>query len=282
MLLIKLVKVRETRSCLIGALSLSGSLRKQRQFKAHCKSNLFSTYIETLSSFRPFDIFSELTMKHSPFSKLSPELRNRIYEYALKSDKPFDITTTAPCGKPRNKMSYIQGNPLALATTCRVIKNECTQLFYANNTFKVTGDDTDHVFELLDKFCTTIGQANVDALGMIVLDIGTLLCALFESYRYVKALAYFHVRSARLAFDDGWSSRLRMRVNLVPENDVYFDFHDVEGPIIVNFKGHEQSQDANLALMEKKYKDENYQGVLDVFGEMLQIRWNARQKSECA
>ncbi|KAF7191047.1 hypothetical protein HII31_07562 [Pseudocercospora fuligena] len=61
-------------------------------------------------------------MDQSPFFRLSPELRNLVYEYALtQSDGPADLLEQQP----------------GLTMTCRKIRQECLLLHYSLNIFEL-------------------------------------------------------------------------------------------------------------------------------------------------
>ncbi|KAK5741402.1 hypothetical protein LTS12_024601 [Elasticomyces elasticus] len=108
------------------------------------------------------------TMEHSPLGRLSPEIRNRIYELALAHDEPIPIVYTQSTAilrflQPRNHIL-----PLALTTTCSAIRMECTQLFFNINHFsvKVQPDGTDRV-SLIARFLRAIGSTNAKALKQV-------------------------------------------------------------------------------------------------------------------
>lgn len=68
----------------------------------------------------------------SPLPNLPPELRNRIYSSALASSSDISIPATSKLANP------------PLLQVCRQIKAECTQLYYAENEFRIV--ITDRVF----------------------------------------------------------------------------------------------------------------------------------------
>lgn len=75
-------------------------------------------------------------MEISQFGRLSPELRNRIYELSFAS----------PCGTFENRFA-IERNSfkqcVALTQTCRQIRNETRAMFYANACiFATVGGET--------------------------------------------------------------------------------------------------------------------------------------------
>lgn len=86
------------------------------------------------------------SMESSPFAKLSPELRNEIYELALRSNR-----TTLELRDMKNYNGLTQ--------TCRQIRTECQAMLYALNNFAFTTSN-----RRLAKFC-----AFLEALGPTVI-----------------------------------------------------------------------------------------------------------------
>lgn len=90
-------------------------------------------------------------MDNSPLGKLSPELRNIISTMVLKRDQIFVIPTQRGSG---TRIRYIQGGddsdnyPMALAHTCKQARIECTQMYYAINSFTVKHDHLNY-----EQFC---------------------------------------------------------------------------------------------------------------------------------
>ena len=84
----------------------------------------------------------------------------------MSENKPFTISPYTN-GQPRlcKECSYPQG--FALTTACRRIRQECTQLFYANNDFIfcLRPEASDG----LDKFLSMIGETNARALRSVTL-----------------------------------------------------------------------------------------------------------------
>ncbi|KAI7544330.1 F-actin capping protein, partial [Hortaea werneckii] len=76
-------------------------------------------------------------MDNSPFTKLSAELRNEIYHLVLYSPEGFNIVYIGNIlfedKVLRNENHQIQ--PLARTATCKAMRTETLQLFYAINTF---------------------------------------------------------------------------------------------------------------------------------------------------
>lgn len=73
---------------------------------------------------------------------IAPEIRNRIYRYALLSSDPIELTTL-----PKQP---------ALLFTCRQIRSEATKMWYFGNEFKCLIDDCDA--RLICRFTTHLTQ----------------------------------------------------------------------------------------------------------------------------
>lgn len=71
-------------------------------------------------------------MESSSFSKLAPELRNRIFEMALSYPDPTSIDESC---KRRCKDALRARNPRALTMTCRKINLDTRSMFFAVNRF---------------------------------------------------------------------------------------------------------------------------------------------------
>ncbi|KAK5131415.1 hypothetical protein LTR08_000951 [Meristemomyces frigidus] len=151
-------------------------------------------------------------MENSPFDKLSPELRNEIYAYALTSPHPFVLTRVGDNwqmvrqkAKPvlrqslalrqplalRRSLAFPRSmalrRPLALSKTCKAIQHESQQLFYAMNTFELTSplnkdyspvsDPRASAASDLRAFRKHIGGNNSAALQSIVVQAGNIYMA---------------------------------------------------------------------------------------------------------
>ncbi|KAK5134782.1 hypothetical protein LTR08_006157 [Meristemomyces frigidus] len=74
-------------------------------------------------------------MDASPFSKLSAELRNRIWEYAVSGDLPVMITTWRdPDSVSTTFRDYKEP---ALSATCKQIRSKTRLMYYSHNNFQV-------------------------------------------------------------------------------------------------------------------------------------------------
>ncbi|PPJ60798.1 hypothetical protein CBER1_02307 [Cercospora berteroae] len=78
-------------------------------------------------------------MEASRLGKLAPELRNRIWEYAVAQDEPIKLSVFVVPDRVRCKPQ--SPNITWVFKTCKQIHEECATMFYANNTFIVESDD---------------------------------------------------------------------------------------------------------------------------------------------
>ncbi|KAI7229122.1 F-actin capping protein [Hortaea werneckii] len=108
-------------------------------------------------------------MDNSPFTKLSAELRNDIYHLVLYSPEGFNITYIGNIlfedKVLRNENNQVQ--PLALTATCKALRTETLQLFYAINTFTFKFKHFDSLQDILDAFMDRIGNDCVRALRRV-------------------------------------------------------------------------------------------------------------------
>ena len=109
-------------------------------------------------------------MEKSPYERLAPELRNRIYELALRCERPLEIShfPSAHGGYWREMSRQING--LALALTCKRVHEEAAWLFYAINTFFFFHDTTKNGIANLRAFRGVIGTVNSSAMRSVVID----------------------------------------------------------------------------------------------------------------
>jgi len=139
-------------------------------------------------------------MEASPLARLPPELRNRIYEFALSQPSPL-ATTWQPEVKKFTAFPPLAGrpSPLALTTTCRQVRIECLQLFYAVNDIVIGFEkhtcETKHVCSSLETMAELIGPANTAALHSLAVTLGKLEAC---SYRRLL-LAVNALRSSKAA-----------------------------------------------------------------------------------
>ncbi|KAK5725084.1 hypothetical protein LTR17_013283 [Elasticomyces elasticus] len=111
--------------------------------------------------------FPRLT--ESLFLRLPPELRNSIYELVLQQPEPIVIRRLGKAlPESRQPSSHLPHHAKALTRTCKLIRRETAQLFYAINTFKFICDQE---ILLLCDFLDRIGQQNKEALRSIIVDV---------------------------------------------------------------------------------------------------------------
>lgn len=80
-------------------------------------------------------------MENSPFSKLAPEIRNRIWQYTVTFSQSFGFYDNEDLWGDdwemiKQHMAETNFKPLAISETYKAIRNETTQMFYAVNTFR--------------------------------------------------------------------------------------------------------------------------------------------------
>lgn len=75
-------------------------------------------------------------MDDSPFRKLSAELRNTIYEYALVHDQSIDVHLRGQ-NRPTLLRHDAQYDLTALTATCKQARQEALPIFFNKNHFKI-------------------------------------------------------------------------------------------------------------------------------------------------
>lgn len=119
-------------------------------------------------------------MDTSPLASIPPEIRHQIYELAFYQSQPIQISWCICRTSPPNTLTSDCGpaDLLALTATCKLIREESTQLFYATNTFVMKCKRDDNKTHMLRRFLSNIGEANTKALGSVIVDIGGLISQL--------------------------------------------------------------------------------------------------------
>lgn len=113
----------------------------------------------------------------SPLGRLSPEIRNHIYELALTRPVPFLIgINTIVRRLPQARLKDVQYHILrresrGLLLSCRGISAECTQFFHAANTFAFTGSKYRFSVDTLESFLNRIGRIDTSALRHVPLAV---------------------------------------------------------------------------------------------------------------
>lgn len=99
-------------------------------------------------------------MEHSPLCKLPAEIRNMIWELTLRKR----YVEVDMCGRARS----IGPHALALTATCRAIRAETIQLFYAINTIQIYRCPQ-LLHRALQEFSEKIGPSSYSAAACIIL-----------------------------------------------------------------------------------------------------------------
>ena len=115
-------------------------------------------------------------MDQSPLSTLPPEIRNDIYVMALSQDSPITLVHLRRKGWKRLEEPSTKPNILALTKTCKNVRRECTQIFYAVNTFALRVANVDEIEQLLRLFRLHIGTTNDSALRSVVIELARFVC----------------------------------------------------------------------------------------------------------
>ncbi|TKA23093.1 hypothetical protein B0A50_07410 [Salinomyces thailandicus] len=112
---------------------------------------------------------SEHNFPSSAIGKLPPELRNLIYEQCF-SNKPGVVALR----RRLDTVPRTRRDRLALLQSCRTIRKECSQLFYASSTFQIGHSFKGGPAVLLGRFVNTIGSTSAASLRHIVLQTDTI------------------------------------------------------------------------------------------------------------
>ena len=138
-------------------------------------------------------------MENSPFAKLAPELRNRIYELVLYKQEGFHFTEDefgdphTVCHPSPRPNSYercsntVNRHLLALTQVCRDIRSESSSLFFSINAFRIDTctcaenvngvrkhhDDCPDRLEACEFWLRAIGPNNASAIQRLEFDFGT-------------------------------------------------------------------------------------------------------------
>jgi len=144
----------------------------QRHYtNALSEAPLKQSYTATLTTYFSNPVTPNIAdrMNSSPFARLAPELRNQIYELVLRGDEPFSIVCEAFNEGPRQDRDEQQPVPLALPSTCKQMHEECAQLLYSINTFRLRSTSPYHPTTILHIFQDAIGERNASALRTSIL-----------------------------------------------------------------------------------------------------------------
>lgn len=113
-------------------------------------------------------------MEHSPFARLPPELRSRMYYYALKRDEAITFSL-----RPPYNTRIALGEPPGLPRTCKALRSESRPIFFSANCFciKDRGDGSTLRTRAAWRYlCDVAGPDGVGALRHVTLEADEVLC----------------------------------------------------------------------------------------------------------
>lgn len=120
-------------------------------------------------------------MDHSPFGKLPTELRDLIYDYSIGEGRQYCILTHFNSRGLGQLKAASAGQPLAISSTCRLLHQEYTPLFYKSNSFMIRSRVGQSVQDSFSKFTSMIGKTNAEALRNVTLRVMEQRMDSFES-----------------------------------------------------------------------------------------------------
>ena len=86
-------------------------------------------------------------METAALTKLPPEIRNRIYDSTLRQNRPIRLIWRQEQNQYKLKQLHAQPRNIpALIAVCKHIRSECYQLFYAVNSFCISGISSDSYY----------------------------------------------------------------------------------------------------------------------------------------
>lgn len=141
---------------------------------------------------------SKHNMDSSPFSGLPAELREQIFSLALH--QPDGITFRkgdywpAPCFSEETldmRPHFPTPYPLALAQTCRTIRNESAHFFYTLNIFRIECETEVGPWPAFQRFLDLMGHEHIAELSRVVL-------LLEDSHDALREHLLHHCRDATL------------------------------------------------------------------------------------
>lgn len=126
-------------------------------------------------------------MDRSPLAKLPAELRNHVYELALRHPVPLKLYWDPILDEFHRLEAFRPRLPLALTETCQQVRVECTQIFYAINTFIIDGDQPENTdgrwTRPIAGFIEPIVATGTEAFTSVMLRIGKLKP---RDFRYIN------------------------------------------------------------------------------------------------
>ncbi|KAK0978695.1 hypothetical protein LTR54_015844 [Friedmanniomyces endolithicus] len=113
-------------------------------------------------------------LESSRLWRLPAELRNYIYELALRQPEPIEVRWLHDSEPPKSLASTsVNAHPAALLSTCKTVRTECSEFLYAINTF-VSHSREPHLLKsrMAGEFFYQIGHANKLTVRSIAIHVG--------------------------------------------------------------------------------------------------------------
>lgn len=170
-------------------------------------------------------------MDKSPLARLAPEIRNRVYGLVLQRPDAIVLTVNGRDCRISDNASHEW--LLALPATCKQLRDETTQMFYAQNTFQLQGQDSG-ASQLL-AWQKAIGKEGRKALRLIIIDTGEVHQAAFDN-TVMSAIWKLWSTTESLRCQSNANPECGLRAKLVLKPDYFskdfeidLDVHDIKG-----------------------------------------------------
>lgn len=205
-------------------------------------------------------------MDNSPLSKLPAEIRNEMYDLALKNDN-CKITRQArlSCGS-ENK------HPLALTQTCRAVRQETQLTFFAVNTFTFYGVDHRIALRKLLTFVDNIEElVRHGATRVRVLMTADMLCSCSFVLLDFTRCYFFDKVFEMLAELHKWSlqyPQASLELHLRNNHGTWYLPIDLE-----HFCSYRRAQDPTyLRRYERAFKEGAFEGSWSEFESLTELK----------
>ncbi|CAK1363560.1 hypothetical protein CB0940_04396 [Cercospora beticola] len=156
-----------------------------------------------------------------PFRKLAAELRNKIWELVLIHEDPIFVRSSVEPPGSRTKPEHLT----ALLQVCKESKNECSEMFYASNTFILESfSGASSLDEDLRRFIHKLGN-NVPLVKRVIISAGTIdvlhrdsSCFYRICYGELDLLGHWRSRLSSLRFEVRFTKKHSVERNTVWDN----------------------------------------------------------------
>ncbi|PPJ60797.1 hypothetical protein CBER1_02306 [Cercospora berteroae] len=166
-------------------------------------------------------------MGNWPFRKLAPELRNKIWELVLLREDPILVHSSIKTQKSRTKPDHLT----ALLQVCKESKDECSEMFYASNTFVLESfSGATSLDEDLRRFIRKLGN-NVPLVKRVTISAGTI------DVLHRDSSCFYRICYGELDLLGHWRSRLsslRFEVRFTKKHSVERDTVWDNGGLLLN------------------------------------------------